>query len=62
MWDIEQRELVWEHSHHAGRVESLAFNSLSELASAGADGRVTLLSVDSGKQVGRRVRLSSVCL
>ena len=34
MWDIELRELMWEHSHHAGRVESLAFNSLSELSSA----------------------------
>ncbi len=51
MWDVEQRELMWEHSHHAGRVESLAFNTLHELASAGADGRVAHLSVDTGKQI-----------
>lgn len=51
MWDVEQRELMWEHSHHAGRVESLAFNSLTEMASSGADGRISLVSVETGKQV-----------
>ncbi|KAG1680624.1 hypothetical protein FOA52_015073 [Chlamydomonas sp. UWO 241] len=50
MWDVERRELMWEHSIHVGRVESLAFNNLMEIASAGADGRISLMSAETGKQ------------
>ncbi len=47
------RENVWEYSHHTGRVECVVFNSLRDLlASSGADGRVAIIAVDSGKQVG----------
>ncbi len=52
LWDAEQRENIWEYSHHTGRVECVAFNALRDLlASAGADGRVAVIAVDSGKQV-----------
>lgn len=37
---------------HAGRVEAIAFNTLRELlVTCGADGRVVVMNVDSGKQV-----------
>lgn len=45
MWDIERRELMWEHSMHAGRVEALAFNTIMQIASAGADGRIRCVCV-----------------
>lgn len=52
LWDAELRENIWEYSHHAGRVECVAFNSLRDLvATAGADGHISLIAVDSGKQV-----------
>ena len=36
----------------AGRVEAIAFNTLRELlVTCGADGRVVVMAVDSGKQV-----------
>jgi WD40 repeat protein len=50
MWDVEKRELIWESSLHQGRVEALAFNTLDELASAGQDGRISIVSVETGKQ------------
>ncbi|KAL6745453.1 quinon protein alcohol dehydrogenase-like superfamily, partial [Haematococcus lacustris] len=66
MWDAEMRENVWEYSHHTGRVEALAFNSLNDLvATAGADGRVSIIAVDSGKQMncfsGTEEPIMSIC-
>jgi WD40 repeat protein len=46
------RENIWEYSHHTGRVEAVAFNSLHDaVATAGADGRISIIAVDSGKQL-----------
>lgn len=51
LWDVERRESMWEYTHHTGRVEAAAFNSMRDMcATAGADGRIVLLFADSGKQ------------
>lgn len=52
LWSVEKRESIWEYSHHAGRVEGVAVNSMHDMcASAGADGRVALMHSETGKQV-----------
>lgn len=52
LWGVDSRSNLWEYSHHAGRVEAVAFNSMRDMcASSGADGRVALMHAESGKQV-----------
>lgn len=52
LWDTQKRENVWEYTHHTGRVEAVAFNSMRDMvATAGADGRIVLLYAENGKQV-----------
>uniref|UniRef100_A0A7S3R5P2 Ion transport domain-containing protein n=1 Tax=Dunaliella tertiolecta TaxID=3047 RepID=A0A7S3R5P2_DUNTE len=52
LWDTKARTNVWEFTHHTGRVEDIAFNTLREmLVTSGQDGHVVVMSVKTGKQV-----------
>lgn len=53
LWDMDTRELLWEYSHHTGRVEAAVFNfSLSLVATVGSDGCVALIHKTDGTKVG----------